>query len=625
MEDHSPILLDEFWGHYDRGGTSDDVPKNYFRDTLNLKFDEGRVDSRDGLSILINKANIIRYFPYKRINENPRYLILDNSGSIFDSLVSLISPIYTDSGIADFTVVTINNRAYITIHNRINGTSGKYVLVYDGTTIRNAAGQAPTGFSLGVSTSASAGDVEAGTHLFAVCFETDSGFITPPGPALFTEYTAPGNFQAHITNVPLGPAGTAARRIIATKVIPNYDGNQFGTEFFFVPDGRIANNTDTTVDVSFFDDDLISSADYLFDIYDLIPAGLGMIEYAGRIVYWGVPGFEHILLVSNASDPETINQVSGFVTVYPSDNVSNIKGCWENRGVLYIRKVGGTYQVTDNSQDPVTWNPTRVDDAIGGDIFCASSIIEKIGTSSDFMFIAHISGLYVFAGKYSKPDISYNIKNIWKRINKTKMNLVQIVHHPNKYQIYCVVPLDNSSVLNYVLYADYTEAITIYGTIDHKKVKWSIWQLPGSLVCISSDYDVSTKDVNILFGMSTGNIYKLDDTVDNDFGNTINSYGACYLADLGDESQYHWGGCKIRARGSGTLNISLTREDEQGLVTPAPFTLTSTPGRALFRQFNYSASKCSIKFGVNNGSDWFSLTRIVLFVNKEFENLPQSN
>lgn len=617
MEDHQPIVMENFKGHYNRG-ISDDIPPDFFRDTLNLRYASGEFRSREGSSLSINQGNIARFHAYKRLNENPRYLILDTSGNLYDSIFGLvnINPLWTD-----FSLLNFNNNAYITPHNRIQGLTNAFVMVWDGSTFRIAGGLAPTGFTLTATDSAVAGNVEFGTHLFAVSYEFLSGFITPPGPATFARLDARGFRKVTIGNIPTGPTGTVARRILATKVIPNYDGNQTGHTFYFIPDGRIADNSTLTFDVDFFDVDLFDSADYLFDQFDKVPAGLGLVDYNGRIALWGIPGSEHIVYLSKTISPESFDKINGFVTCYPSDNATGVKGCWVQRGNLYMRKAGSTYQTTDNGQDPVTWIPNRVDDGIGGELYCGARVVEKPGASGDKMFVAHISGLYSFNGMFSKPAISFNIENEWKRINRSQFNKTVVVHDPTTYSIYTAVCLDSATSLSHVFYCDYSEALDPIGFIIPTNCKWAIWQFQGNLSHIICDYD-NNNNVLFKYSLTSGNIYSFDSTLHLDDGNNIHAYGATYLMGEPSEAVSHFDSIRLRLRGSGTLLITLTGEDEVLTLSPTSITSLALPGRALIRKFNFANERMSVKLEVNSAGDWFNVARLVSYANEQFAERP---
>ena len=603
--------MDDFRGHFNRG-LSDDIPKNFLRDTLNLRFSTGEMRSREGSTLSISQSNIVRFHPYKRLNENPRYLILDSSGNLYDSIAGLI---HTDAAWLDFNVLNFNNFAYITPHNRISGITGQKVWVYDGTTFRRAG--EVTGISTSTALGITAGNIEAGTHVIAYATETSSGYISTP--TIVNSFTFSANGTLSFTLSGSFPAGMVAVHVLATKVIPNYDGNQTGHTFYFIPTGRLT--TIGTVSLSFFDVELFNSADYLFDQFDFIPAGLGLTDYNGRIVLWGVPGSEHIVYLSKSTSPESFDQINGFVTVFPSDNASGIKGCWAQRGNLYIRKAGSTYQTTDNGQDPVTWVPNNVDYGIGGEVYCGSTIIDKDDASSDKMFIAHLSGLYTFQGSYSKPDLSYNIANEWKRINRSKFNLVNVIHDPTTYSIYVLVPLDSTTVISHILYCDYSEALDPLGFIIPKDCKWSIWVFPSNLSHAIADYD-NNNNVLFKYSLASGNIYYLDTTVRNDFSNVIHAYGSTYLIGEDNESVDHFALLRLRARGSGNLLITLYGEDEVLSLSPTPLVLTALPGKSISRKINFVNERCSIKLEVNSADDWFNISRLILFANEQFLERP---
>src|SRR5690606_5676024 len=134
-----------------------------------------------------------------------------------------------------------------------------------------------------------------------------------------TVYTSPGGFKLDLTGIAAGPTGTVARRILVTKAIPTYDGNQFGYEFFFLPNGRIGDNTTTELlDIDYFDVDLINSADYLFYNRSTIECGLGIAIYNNRAVLWGVPGFEHYAFISKPIEIESFDEEAGIIFLDPS-------------------------------------------------------------------------------------------------------------------------------------------------------------------------------------------------------------------------------------------------------------------------------------------------------------------
>lgn len=614
--DHVSLEQENFNGLFARG-LSDTTGDSFFTDCLNNKYTEGDVLSRDGLSLSFSKSNIVRIAVYKRLNESPRFIILDTSGNLYDSLFPN-NPIYTDATFLDFSGVSINNRYYITPHNRQSGIANKSVLVYEGSgTARLAAGLAPSGFTLGAANSASAGNCEAGYHLLAVAYLTSSGFITAPGPTLFALLLCTGGFKIDLSALPIGPSGTVARVLLSTKSIPStgvlaYNGNQFGYELFFIPNGIVQNNSSTTASVSFFDADLINSADYLLDNLPTIPAGVGVTSYAGRLISWGEQANQHTLRVSEINDPETINSITGVITIDPSAAVSGVRNCSEFRKSFIIGKSNRLYGTADNGSDPSTWVVTSVDLSVGTECFGINTVLDARGNNNDRLFIADRSGLICFEGVVKRPEMSYNIEDIWKRINKAYFSLVQVVDDPVNHRLIISVPLDSATAISHILYGDYSKSFTVWSTIDVTKIKWSIWTFPNNPVSIVGDVDATTFQPVIHFAMSS-NIYDMLAGNVTDYGTAIDSWFKTSLKSSSSGWINHFAGFKMRVKGSGTLILTLYGEDDNNPVSAGTINLSSSPGMELDRLINYKNEKLAIKFRVNSAGDNYVFSKLILY------------
>ncbi len=133
------------------------------------------------------------------------------------------------------------------------------------------------------------GQITVGTHQLAVCFLTDTGYITKPSPT--TSWLAAGGRQVQITNLPIGPSNVVARILLFTGA--------GGASFFWISantSGAVAtiinDNTTTSVVLDFSDVTLFSSiaADIpgsnLFALVALAPC-LGFVSYASRLLAYG--------------------------------------------------------------------------------------------------------------------------------------------------------------------------------------------------------------------------------------------------------------------------------------------------------------------------------------------------
>src|SRR5688572_1506948 len=198
------------------------------------------------------------------------------------------------------------------------------------------------GGALNAANSSTNGGVDLGLHIYGVVYETNSGYLTAPGPEFFAVQThAIGTKKITLTNVPTGGAAVTKRHIVASKAILNYTGDQTGYQLFFVPGGEIADNVTTTITLDFFDIDLLEDASHLIDNFDEIPAAAVMTTYNNRLVIANGDFGEGTAYVSAAGEPEAFDEADGFLLPpYPSEHITNAQ---EFRDTLYILKKNRTF------------------------------------------------------------------------------------------------------------------------------------------------------------------------------------------------------------------------------------------------------------------------------------------
>jgi hypothetical protein len=614
FSDHTPQPVNKFLGLY-ASGAMDSVPLDHAYDAQNNIYTENGVLTRHGSVVGISTFfNIRRWFVYKRLGEASRLLILDTNGNIYDS-TNLAVPILTVMGMTDFSFVNFNNRAYISPHNGTEGLPGQVISVYDGFTCRPAGGTAPVG-SLTLATSASSGFVEAGLRLFAVAYETASGYITQPGPAIFTAYAAPGGFKIDVSTIPIGPAGVVARRILATKRIIVYDGNQLGQEYFFVPGGRIPDNVSTTLTIDFFDVDLVSSADYLFDQRATIPACLFLSTYKNRLVAGNYDGGNSVVLFSKANEPESFNEVTGFQVIEPTES-TGVKNGIEFRDTFYMFKslrAGAT--LANDLVDASSWAYTNIDRGAGTEVFGVSRILDSQGTNTDKFLIADKSGLLIFDGVTRQPALTWKVKNVWSRINAAAGNEIQVFNDPTDSMMYVSLPLDGAIKPNFILVGDYSNGM------DPINIKWDIWSFPQSGLSIGIDIDNATQIPYLRFGSTSGNIYNVDKTVFNDSGSAIVSRYEQVIKSGTPGAGTHLGGLQYRAVGSGALEISLFSMGRARNVLLANTTLASNPDLIYQRQPTFEAQKIFVRWECATFNSRYDIRELIYHVKPSWAVTP---
>lgn len=626
---HTPIPIEDWKGIYTRG-EDDTTPQGYFLDCLNVKFNESDAYTRDGSVKILEASSIVRFFIYKRLGETTRHIFLDSNGSLFDSLYPG-TPIWTDATFTDFSGLNFNNRYYITPHNRITGIPGKHVLVYDGSgTARLAGGAAPVGFTLGAANSASDGNVELGTHLFAVCFLTSSGFITQPGPVSFAVLAATGGLSVDLSALPIGPSGTVGRVILATKAIQDYNGDQNGYQFFIVSSidgGIVEDNTSTTKTVSFFDSELIADATYLFTNRGLIPAGVCIANYNGRLCLGGINGDEHSVYISKPYDPEQMDTLTGFITVDPFESGSGITNLFNHRGNFIISKRSKLYQVTDNQSDPVTWStPSSIDEGTGTECFGVGTILDSKSQQTDRAFVADRSGLILYEGYAKRPEATWIVKDTWARINKTVFNLIQVNIETETSAIYVSLPLDGATTITHILYGYYANAYGPYG-FDPKMINWSLWTMVPGVVSIATDTDSVTGSSVLKYAGTAGNIYKVghDHSVHNDDEVGYASFIQTGLYTVKPAWTQHLALVNMRITGLGLLVLYALGQDDSNPVLLGNKTLTPAPGKDLRVKTNYQSTKVSIKFSTGTSIDeYFMISRMDLYLKPMWFSAPDN-
>lgn len=589
-----------FSGVFDRG-PDQSTPADHFIAAQNITFDQNAVYTRDGsaLDLLVAKT-ILRVRTYEKTGEATRYLILDNNGNLFDSTV-LGSPILTIAAMKDFALQVMFDRAYISPHDGNTGLPGEFVYVYDGTGIaRLAGGNAPVA-TLVCSTPAAAGNVEQGMHLFAVAFETPSGFITQRSPA--TLYTAPGGKKVTISSIPTGPTGTAARWIVATRVMPVYNGNQQAYEFFYVPNGRLADNTSTTIDLSFYDADLSASADFLYDQLTQIPAGVYLGIFKGALVVCGENANPTRARVSLFSQPESFDSVLGYLEIYPKDNGGPIRNCIEFRSQLIFHKSYRAYITSDNNDTPDTWTVGPLDKSIGSECNGLCRILDVDGTSNDNFIVASRDGLEVFNGSYS-DDLTFKIHDIWMRINRLYFHKVLVAYNPIQSRLYVAVPLDAATECSHILYCDVASGFSSQGA------RWAVWKMKGgqNITGLFVDIQFANKLAMMKWAGYIGNIYRTTIGLTDDDGVAIESFiRFAFISPDPRGGICLFSGIRLLIRGNGDLQIRVFSIDDAYTLDTPSITLAASPGIMKTREFLFENEKASIQIKVDQFGEWFSL------------------
>jgi hypothetical protein len=322
---------------------------------------------------------------------------------------------------------------------------------------------APTTNSFRARQSSTVGYNDRGFRIIGVVYETDTGALTAPGPEFFAGCTTVNTEKAiDILNIPVSPNTYVTKRhLIATKVITLYNGDQTGFQFFFIPSGTINDNVTTTATISWFDSELLEDASYLLYNLSTIPAGIVLGKYKGRLVSIAESGNMSLARVSAPGDFESVSTLDGFI-LFPPNN-KPLTNCQEFRDVLYLFQDTKTIQYVDNDGAPATWEDTVLDNGVGTANHAIATVLDSNGINVDYLLIGHYSGIFIFNGAYSRPELTFAVNDLWTAQSRDNFYRVQIINDSTNKILYCVMT-DGQ-----LLVGDYTEGL------DPKNIKWTVW------------------------------------------------------------------------------------------------------------------------------------------------------
>lgn len=607
--DHEPISFSQFRGTFDRG-EDESVPPGFFKASRNIQFINQGIKTRDGSGIDCSETGPIRRIAiYKRLGEVARLLILNDVGVLYDSITH--TAILTIPAMTDFSMVSMFNRAYITPHNGLRGLPGEKLYVYEGSGVaRVAGGVAPPPVGM-VAAEGAVGNFDKGIHLFAVSYETISGYITPFGSSCAISSESGGK-KVDLSSIPTGPIGTVARVIMATKDVSVngvFSGDYNNQTWYFIPGGRIPDNSATTKTVEFFDADLQAESSYLLDQMGAIPAGVGVNIYRGRLVIWGEDVNESIVRASAIGQPESFDEADGFATINPGDSGGGVRFCFEYRTQLICCKSQRSYITQDNGDNAGFWKVDALDKSVGTECHGVGKILDFGEDVRDRAFIADRSGLQLYTGTFSDTEVTSNISDIWDRINKKVFHKVEVAVDPLKGLTYVACPLDNATENNAIILVDWSEGLSV------ENIRFTIWEFPYRPQTVVVDVNEADKESVMKFaGLDSNNVFRIVEDLKLDNNLAIDTWVEFPLLPQDDDWPVnHFTGIRARIKGVGYLLINLTSLDDVYQVIVPPVTLNSTPGRPFWRGFNFTSERCSVRLRTNQAGSYFMMTNFNLY------------
>lgn len=644
---------------YSRGtsGTTYDpvsvCPPNGLTQADQVRFAPWGIQSRPGyetFSLFTAISNVVQVIPYETNKATSLsqpitgYFVVSHNGgntSVYDSNAAVpATPIDTVAGQTFYvSLITIYNRIAFTYHDyRVGAGVGTGASTYQVYKIGDAASRDNGGGLVDITTgpttfvsSATAGNVTVGQHIFGVIGVTSTGHIGRLNGVsetnVFTISTA--NKSVDAANIPLGGAEVTERWILASRVISGtYSGNPEDYEVFFVT--KIADNVTTSLTFNFTDESLVDSADYLYDLASSLSSGLNFTFYAERLISWGsgiINSNEvgpHVLRISEKGKPESVSDSHGYLTVFPDDGTYGIVNAWEYKGLLVIQKGNKTLVTRDNGDDPNTWEVEIVDGINGGLLYGVSRAMSQIGsTRVDYSVFLNSFGVQVFDGKVADIPLSWKIDRLWQEISEaSNFYKFQIIDIPRARLFLICVLGTTEGALAYLLACDYSKGLS------WQTVRWSKWKYTDNSI---APVWIALKDnTNFLMVDEQGTdivntpIGEVATELLEDAGSDI-SGGVVITGELpfdAEMNSYQY--VNIRMRGRFTAVTASDWVKDGGSTNslqaiPSARNLSSDVTQLIVKQTSFFP-RVKLSFTSNN-SNFFNLKRIAVFGNKSTSDL----
>ncbi len=322
----------------------------------------------------------------------------------------------------------------------------------------------PTTGGMSVENTDNEGYCDVGLHIVGVVYETDTGYLTAPGPdVLAVNSYVNENRSVLVSDIPTSlDAFVVKRHLVGSKRIEGYNGDDRGYQLFFIPGGTINDNSTTELEVSYYDIELLEDASHLIDNFAEIPAGVTLTGYHGRMVLTTPHDDISIAYLSAPGEPEAFDQVDGIVII-PLDG-NPITTAQEFRDILYIFKQTRTYAVNDNGDVPSTWIPIPIDQGIGASCHGIGTVLDSGGVNIDYLLLVDYSGLMQFNGMFARPELTWKIQDYWLSLDRNFFGDMQICNDSLNQFTYITLPNKR------ILFADYANGLNA------KDIRWAKWR-----------------------------------------------------------------------------------------------------------------------------------------------------
>lgn len=478
------------------------------------------------------------------------------------------------------------------------------------------------------------GKLELGYHVVGIVYESDSGFLTKPGPENnLSAIRITQKFRAlKIEGIPATlPTGMAKTKVVMSKFITrrNYSGNPDPQQYemFFVPEafgGEIPEGRTSTV-VNIFDADLVNSADYLLDNLSEIPAGVTIFGTSkGRMLIGGEFDSPTTLRGSKGGEPEAVSATDGFVICDPISG--EIRNVWEYRDTIYVQKSHATLITQDDNVVLSQWTINVIDRSRGAECHSVGVINGSVTSVDDAIIVCNASGIYAFNGAYPELPLTWKIKEFWDSgsIDVEKFYRCEIAVDPVEksflvcFQSDIAVSETGLDEVDQLLYCDFSAGL------NWRDVKWSFWQFYNQTGAAYVPETISAAFIGnqnkYRYLITRRNATKIWNTVPdaenltNDDGQAITSYFETYKYSASQSGAItHLSGFRTKVIGFGDVDLTIIGPNGKPTETPSDLIIPMSSNGNILEKLNFVDDDVSIRWSINALNEWYQISKIWIF------------
>lgn len=592
------------------------TPENRGTRAYNVRFEPGRVKSRDGfahgMAVGAKVTSLHHWITNDTGIEINRLIYMEAPDTVKmkDLVSSTINTLFTETGrsiscaeggsrlfIATATTAGIGASQCRIVNALVSGVPSDYAFTGPMTI-------APTVSSTGV------GNCTEGEHTFAYVLETRTGFTGKPSPAPSGTFT-PVSFTVAAGGEALELEVNGTMPADAAFIHPIMTRTDNPNRWYFVPDAAVAvpggTSWTATMTINISDDDLADSAEECSENFDYLTQDSGgsgpfepfqCVEFGQRMVYL-TPQKAYF------SDPQDYQVLTEIEHVIQLPGQRQILAGFPLRGNFYLLGPSWTYTTSDSGDRPRLWGQPEI---VSGRIGVTGNNCIEWRTNGDHAWVANYAGFYYFNGQYPERPVSYMVDAEWRRINWAAAYAIQIKDDFLNQRVYVAAPLDDATEPTHMLVFDYSQG-TSWTEID-----FSLDNLPDDFSSLGIIIDRETNRPELWVGPSaSGNI--LVQTVDqhDDNGEAIDcQYETNILIPEGALWKYKkMGWLELNVAGTGNLGITIFGLNRVYSEELEPVELFQEPGERPLLNLDFNDENFSVRVQTNAAGHWFDLSRII--------------